>query len=43
VVRSGPDKFVEIEDLDGNAIYLWEGGAEAVPDDALASRASGEP
>ena len=24
VVRSGSENFVEIEDLDGNALYLWK-------------------
>lgn len=40
IVRSETDNFVEIEDLDGNAIYLWEADVESVPDDDLASASS---
>ena len=37
IVRSERDNFVEIEDLDGNAIYLWEADVEPVPEDDLVS------
>jgi catechol 2,3-dioxygenase len=40
IVRSERDNFVEIEDLDGNAIYLWEADVEPVPDDDFASASS---
>ena len=32
IVRSEPDSFVEIEDLDGNAIYLWEVDTQPEPE-----------
>lgn len=40
IVRSETDNFVEIEDLDGNAIYLWEVDAERVPENDLVSKGS---
>ena len=40
IIRSGSENFVEIEDQDGNAIYLWEAAAEAVPENDVASAAS---
>jgi predicted enzyme related to lactoylglutathione lyase len=43
IERSEPGNFVEIEDLDGNAIYLWEVEMDSAPEEALASgRAKGE-
>jgi predicted enzyme related to lactoylglutathione lyase len=41
VVRSEQDSFVELEDVDGNPIYLWEASAQDVPQDALALIAKG--
>lgn len=32
IIRSETDRFAEIEDMDGNAIYLWEPEAAAVPE-----------
>jgi catechol 2,3-dioxygenase-like lactoylglutathione lyase family enzyme len=40
IVRSGTDHFVEIEDQDGNPIYLWENSVEREAEDDLASTAS---
>ena len=40
IVRSETENFVEIEDLDGNALYLWEAVAEPAPENDLASEAS---
>ncbi len=37
IIRSGRDNFAGIEDLDGNAIYLWEVEAEPSAENALAS------
>ncbi len=40
IIRSERDNFVEIEDMDGNPIYLWEADVEPVSDDALATARS---
>ena len=40
IARSETDNFVEIEDMDGNAIYLWEVAAEPVPEKNLVSTGS---
>ena len=40
VVRSRTDSFVEIEDQDGNAIYLWEIATQPAPEPDLASKGS---
>jgi catechol 2,3-dioxygenase-like lactoylglutathione lyase family enzyme len=40
IIRTGQDSFVEIEDVDGNPIYLWE-AANAPQEDALALTAKG--
>jgi hypothetical protein len=41
VVRSGEGNFVNSEDLDGNAIYLWEKVAWATAERELATSTGG--
>ena len=41
VVRSGPGNFINLEDPDGNEIYLWEKGSRALSTDYQALAMSG--